>query len=337
MRNTIIGTIFLILAAQLAMAGAGNDQPTNIVVTNPYSNNVSWAQFCWSTSNQSDSLVMLGESGNFSRQAYDPTITTHHCVVVKNLEPATPYYYSVASCTDPIGGKQCAVTDTHWSSAPWPTSTPSFTTANSTSGPMAFSAFAFGPSYVYQGAGINVGISLIQKSGQLSGDYAMLVTEASIDGFSCLPGTLLGANCGNTGISLAMLCDANREEVNSDSDNYPVFVFPAHPYTGAYFCWSDYFQEPGMEARIVTAGGNAFHPLTLGTHTLRLIFQLVDYTQNNIPIGDPQTLTYKFSVVAPPQFTVTPPINIPPLPDLTPVIDVEGAMGCRYMREPEEQ
>ena len=327
MRYTIIGTIFLVLAAQFAMAGAGNDQPTNIVVTNPYSHQVSWAQFCWHTQNQSDSLVMIGEQINFSRQVYDPTLTTNHCVVVKNLQPSTQYYYSVASCTDPIGGRQCAVTDTNWSSAPWPTSTPTFTIANSTSGPLAFSTFAFGPNYVYQGAGINVGISLIQKSGVLSPNYALVITEASIDGISCLPGTLLGSACGNTGISLTMLCDGNREEVDAASDNYPVFVFPSAPYKGAYFCESSYFGEPGLEARIVAAGSNKFHPLTIGGHNLRLIFQIVDDTQNNIPIGDPETLTYTFSVVAPAQFTATAPTTFPPIPNLAAEIFVAGRWG----------
>ena len=61
MRHTIFAILLLILAAQFAMAGAGNDQPTNINVTNPYSNNINWAQVCWNTTNQSDSLVMIGE------------------------------------------------------------------------------------------------------------------------------------------------------------------------------------------------------------------------------------------------------------------------------------
>jgi hypothetical protein len=310
------------------MAGAGNDQPTNIVITNPYSNNVSWGQFCWSTNSQSDSLVMIGEGGNFSRQVYDPTLTTHHCVVVNNLEPGTLYYYSVASCTDPVGGKQCAITDTHWSSAPWPTSTSTFTTVQSTTGPMGFSVFAFGPGYVYQGSGINVGISLIQTSGLLSPTYAMVIAEASIDGISCLPGALLGATCGNTGLSLAMLCNGNREEVNPSSDNYPVFIFSSQPYTGDYFCWNSYFGEPGMEARIVPSVGSQRHSSAVGGHTLRLLFQLVDYTQNNIPIGDPKTLTYKFSVNPPAQFTVTAPTTFPPIPNLAGATDVAGRWGA---------
>src|ERR1700757_5237587 len=93
MRHTIFSTILLILAAPFAMAGAGNDQPTNIVVNNPYSNNINWAQVCWSTNNQSDSLVMIGENPDFSRQVYDSTLTTSHCVVVKNLQPNTQYFY----------------------------------------------------------------------------------------------------------------------------------------------------------------------------------------------------------------------------------------------------
>ena len=326
MRHIIFATILLMLATQFAMAGAGNDQPRNIVITNPYSNHVGWAQFCWNTNQQSDSLVMIGETGNFSRQAYDPTLTTSHCVLVKNLQPSTLYYYSVASCTDPVGGKQCAITDTHWSSAPWPTTTPTFTTANSTSGPMTFSAFAFGPSYVYDGSGINVGISLIQKSGLLSPNYAMVVTEASIDGLSCLPGTLLGASCGNTGISLTMLCGGSHEEVNPATDNYPVQVSRTQPYTGDYFCDNGFFAEPGMEARIV-AGGGQLRPAGQGGHTLRLIFQLIDYTQNNMPVGDPQTLIYKFSVVPPAQFTVTAPTTFPPIPNLAGATFVAARWG----------
>ena len=94
MRTTIGIAALLIFAAQFAVAGAGNDQPTNIVITNPYSNQASWAQICWNTNNQSDSLVMIGEAINFSRQVYDSTPTTNHCVVVKNLQPTVQYYYS---------------------------------------------------------------------------------------------------------------------------------------------------------------------------------------------------------------------------------------------------
>ncbi|MFZ0705789.1 MAG: fibronectin type III domain-containing protein [Candidatus Korobacteraceae bacterium] len=327
MRYPTLIFAILLSATQLAIAGAGNDQPYNINVTNPYSNNVSWAQFCWNTHNQSDSLVMIGWKEDFIRQAYDPTLTTNHCVVVKNLQPSTQYNYSVASCTDPVGGKQCNITDTNWSSTPWPTTTPTFTTADSTSGPMAFSAFAFGPSYVYQGSGINVGISLLQKSGLLSNNYAMMVTEASIDGMSCLPGTGLGAGCGNTGVSLTMLCTNSREVVKPSTDNYPVGVWGSPPYSGNYYCWNNYFKEPGMEARIVVGTGTQFHPLTLGVHTLRLLFQLFDYTHNGIPIGDPVPLTYKFSVATPPQFTVTPPTVFPPIPNLVGATYTAGTAG----------
>jgi hypothetical protein len=329
MRNTLLIFALMILAAPLVMAGAGSDQPTNITITNPYSNNVNWAQFCWSTVNQSDSLVMIGESGNFSRQVYNGALTTNHCVVVKNLQPSTQYYYSVASCTDPVGGKQCAITDTNWSSAPWPTNTPTFDTAASTSGSIAFEGFATGPGYVYQGSIANIGIHLIQTSGVLNQNWAMLVTEASIDGMSCLPGTLLGANCGQTGISLAMLCDGNKEEVNPSTNNYPVTIFTAGPpFANDYVCWNGFFAEPGLQAKIVAGGGSQAHAsgmLSNGMgHTLRLIFQLVDPTQNNIPVGEPQTVTYKFSVVPPAQFKVTAPTTFPPIPNYKGAIFTEG-------------
>ncbi len=313
MRHTIVGAIFLVLAAQFAMAGAGNDQPTNIVVTTPYSNNVSWAQVCWNTNNPSDSLVMLGGNPDFSRQVYDPKLVTNHCVVVKNLEPNNQYFYSVASCTDSVG-QPCARTDNNWSSAPYPTDVPTFTTAQSTSGQMAFSAFPFGPGYVYQGAGMNVGISLIQTSGVMTSHYIMVVTEASIDGVSCLPGTLLGANCGNTGLALTMLCDSNKEVVNPATNNYPVFVLSPPPYSGDYVCWNTFFQEPGMEARIVANGGGRLRNPSLSAHTLRLIFQMFDINQNNVPITDPVTMTYQFTVNPPAQFTVTAPTTYPPIP-----------------------
>ncbi len=320
MRHTIFATILLILAAQFAVAGAGNDQPTNINVTNPYSNNINWAQVCWNTTNQSDSLVMIGENTDFSRQVYDATLTTHHCVVVKNLQPSTLYYYSVASCTDPVGGQPCARIDTKWSSAPWPTDSASFTTVDSTTGPMAFSAFAFGPSYVYQGSGINVGISLIQNSGAISQQQAMVVTEASIDGISCLPGNGLGTVCGNTGITLTMLCDSNKEYTNSSTNNYPVFLLQNLPFQGDYVCWANYFGEPAMEARIVTSGTGQTRQSRLGPsnlgHTLRLIFQMIDYSNNQtIPITEPLKLTYNFTVMPPPQFKVTAPTNFPPIPN----------------------
>ena len=291
MRHTIFAIILLILASQFALAGAGNDQPTNITVTNPYSNNVTWANVCWNTVNQSDSLVMIGETPDFARQIYNPTLTTNHCVVVQNLQPNAVFYYSVASCTDPVGGKQCDRTDTNWSSAPWPNpDSATFTTVQSTSGPLAFSAFPYGPSYVYQGAGMNVGISLIQTSGVMSSNYMMVVTEASIDGVSCLPGTLMGASCGSTGIALTMLCGNNSEMVNSQTNNYPVFLPSGPPFQGNYVCWNHYFAEPGMEARIVATGGQLRSSrlgLSTDGHTLRLILQVIDYTQNNIPVSEP--------------------------------------------------
>ena len=323
-KNILIGFL-LFVAVQIALAGAGNDQPRNIVVTTPYSNNINWAQVCWNTNNQSDSLVMIGENTDFSRQVYDSTLTTNHCVVVKNLGPNTQYYYSVASCTDPVGGKPCVRTDTHWSSAPWPTDIATFMTAQSTSGPMAFSAFAFGPSYVYQGAGITVGISLLQNSGVVSEHYVMMITDARVDGMSCLPGTLLGAPCGNTGIALTMLCDGDKERVNPPTHNYPgVTLYSWAPYINDYVCWNHYFKEPAMDARIV-ANGAKLHDSALG-HTLQLTFQLVDYTQN-IPVGDPIKLTYPFSVAPPAQFKVTAPTTFPPIPNWKQAVFNAGQWG----------
>ena len=334
MRTTIGIAALLIFAAQFAVAGAGNDQPTNIVVTNPYSNQASWAQICWNTNNQSDSLVMIGEAINFSRQIYDSTLTTNHCVVVKNLQPTVQYYYSVASCTDPVGGNQCAVTDANWSSAPWPTTTPTFTTAASTNGSIAFSAFAWGPNYLYQGSTMNVGLSLIQTSGVRSQNYVMMVTQASVDGQSCLPGTLLGNECGSTGISLTMLCDSNRERINSATNNYPVFLFPGAPFTNDYVCWSNYFDEPGMQAKIVADHGtNGLKGRTLSNsgHNLRLTLQLVDYTRNNIPVGEPHVVNYSFLVYPPAQFNVTAPTNFPPIPNYRRSVFIAakyGPMNC---------
>jgi hypothetical protein len=324
MRHAIFVTILLILATQFALAGAGSDQPSGINITNPYANNVNWAQVCWNTAGQADSLVMIGQNTDFSRYIYDATLTTNHCVVVKNLQPSTLYYYSVASCTDPVGGKMCARTDTNWSSAPWPTDVATFTTVPSTSGPMAFSAFAWGPSYMYQGSGINVGISLIQNSGVITAQQAMVVTEASIDGISCLPGSGLGATCGNTGITLSMLCNSNKEMSQSSTNNYPIFLLQNLPFKGDYVCWTNYFGEPAMEARIVASGGqlktSRLGPSNLG-HSLRLIFQMIDYSNNQtIPITEPLKVTYNFTVLPPAQFTVTPPTNFPPIPNWNKVV-----------------
>jgi hypothetical protein len=323
MRNETFIACLVAFAAQAAMAGAGSDQPTNITITNPYKNLASQAQFCWNTVNQSDSLVMIGETGNFSRQVHDGTLTTNHCVVVSYLQPNQLYYYSVASCTDPVNGKQCARTDTNWSSAPWPTNTPTFTTASSTSGSLAFAAFASGPSYTYQSATMEVGINLIQTSGVMSQDYIMFVTSASVDGYSCMPGTLLGANCGQTGIALTMLCDNSREEVNPPTNNYPVTVWTGQVYTGDYFCWNAALGEPGMEAKIV-AGQLALSGLA---HTLKLTFQLVNY-KTNTAVGDPQSITYRFSAFAPPRFKVTAPTSFPPIPNYVGAIYTAGRWGA---------
>ena len=325
MPKKILVVAVLMFASQIALAGAGSDQPTNISVTSPYSNNVSWAQVCWNTKNQSDSMLMIGRNADFSRQVYDSTLTTNHCVVVKNLQTSELYYYSVASCTDPIGGKPCARTDTNWSSAPWPTDVSSFTTGKSNSGALAFTPLAFGPSYVYEGSGITVGISLLQTSGVLSDKYVMMVTDARVDGMSCLPGTLLGAPCGNAGVFLTMLCDGDKEKVNPATNNYPgVTLYSWAPYKSDYVCWNTFFKEPAMDARIVAVGAR-LHNAVL-SHTLQLTFQLVDYTQN-APVGDPMKLTYRFSILAPAQFKVTAPTSFPPIPNWNKAVLNAGKWG----------
>ena len=330
MRHTIFITISLILAAQFALAGAGNDQPTNITVTTPYSNNINWAQVCWNTNNPSDSMLMIGRNVDFSRWIYDATMTTNHCVVAKNLEPNQTYYYSVASCTDPVGGQPCARVDTNWSSAPWPTDEPTFNTAASTGGPMAFSAFAFGPSYVYQGSAINVPISLIQTSGVVKSNLIMVVTEASVDGISCLPGSGLGGPCGNTGINLTMLCNGNKEVYSTATNNYPVYTLTNLPFQNDYVCWNAYFDEPSMEARLVASPGQVktfkAGPSNLG-HTLRLLFQIIDTNNHNIPVGEPVKLTYYFSVYPTPQFSVTAPTNFPAIPNWKDIIFKAAKFG----------
>ncbi len=342
MRNRILVTALIVLTAQVAFAGAGSDQPTNIVVTTPYSDNINWAQVCWQTNNQSDSMVLIGELIDFSRQVYDPTLTTNHCVVVQNLQPGTSYYYSVASCTDPVGGKPCAVTDTNWSVAPWPTSTPTFATAPSNDGPLGFNAFAFGPSYVYQNTGINIGVSMIQTGGIVTSDDALLLTQATIDGQSCLPGGLLGSPCGNTNLSLTLVCNDSREEVNPPTDNYQVVVYQYGNYQGDYLCWNSYFSEPGVEARIVPLGQQksvSNRRAGDSPHNLSMTFQIIDY-KTNTPVTSPETVTWQFSVIPPAQFTVTPPTNFPPIPNYGLAIATAGQWGtnsCEAFKSANQQ
>ena len=343
MRNRILVTILLVLSAQFALAGAGNDQPTNIVVTTPYSSNINSAQVCWNTTQQSDSMVMIGEKIDFSRQVYDSTLTTNHCVVVQNLQPSTLYYYSVASCTDPVGGKPCVVTDTNWSSAPWPTSTPIFTTTSSTDGPLGFNAFIWGPDYVYQDSGINLGVSLIQTGGVVTYDDVLMTTQATIDGQTCLPGGSLGATCGDTNISFTVVCDSSREEINPDTDNYPVWVYKAGDYQGDYVCWNGYFGEPGVEIRIVPLGAQKRPSLSKrvndSSHTVSMTIQLVNY-RTNIPVGDPQTVTWQFSVLPPAQFTVTAPTTFPPIPKYSQAIASAAQWGtnsCETFKSSNQQ
>ena len=332
MRRIFLITALVMLAVPFAMAGAGGDQPFNITATSPYNGNLNQAQVCWNTTKPSDSLLMIGEDADFSRWIYDPTLTTNHCVVVQNLEPASLYYFSVASCTDPVGGQPCATTDVNWSVAPWPGTPSTFTTALSTSGNLGFNAFTWGPNYVYQGSGINVGVSMIQTGGVVNSKDVLILQQATIDGESCLPGTLLGAPCGDTNISFTLLCSGPREEVNPQTDNYPVWIYGGGNYVGDYVCWNSYFNEPGVQARIVPfaqskqqRSGSPKHGGDAG-HNLSMTFQLIDYT-TNIPIGDPQTVTWQFSVLPPAQFTITPPTTYPPIPNLNQAVAIGGQWG----------
>ncbi len=318
--------------SQWAQAGAGNDQPFNIVVTTPYQSNINWAQVCWNTTRQSDSMLLFGHNGNFDRQVYDPTMTTNHCVVVRNLEPSTMYHYSAASCTDPVGGVPCVKTDANWSSAPWPTSTPTFTTVASTGGNLGFQPFAWGPNYVYQGTGINVGVSLIQTGGVVTDDDVLMLTNASIDGQSCLPGGLTGAPCGSTNISFTMVCANTRETVNPPTNNYTVYLWPNSPYANDYLCWNHFFDEPSVEVRLVP-GSSQQTPTGRGKsindsgHNLSMTLQVIDY-KTSTPVSDPQTVTWQFSVKPTPQFTVTPPTTFPPIPNYNAAINVAGKFGA---------
>ena len=52
-----------------------------------------------------------------------------------------------------------------------------------------------------------------------------------------------------------MLCDSNKELLNSQTNNYPVSLLQNLPFQGDYVCWNNYFDEPAMEARIVASAG----------------------------------------------------------------------------------
>ncbi len=183
---------------------------------------------------------------------------------------------------------------------------------------------------------MNVGVSLLQTSGALTDNDVMIVTAASIDGQSCLPGTLLGNNCGSTGISLTMLCAAGREEVNPATDNFTVYIYYGSPYAGDYVCWKTYFSEPGLQARIVP--GQQQNRVVSGrrindsSHNLSMTFQIVDYTTNT-PVSDPQTVSWQFSVTPPAQFTITPPTTFPPIPNYNVAIAIAGQLGTVHCEQ----
>ena len=212
MRTKLIVIILLLFACQIAFAGAGNDQPTNIVVTTPYSNNVSWAQVCWNTKNQSDSMLMIGANTDFSRQVYNSTLTTNHCVVVKNL--ATNAVILLFGSELHRSHRRQAMRQDRYQLEfrALAHEVPSFTTVTihqRTDG-------LFGPCIWPQ---LRLSGRRDQRRHQpdadlrrLSQNYVMMVTDARIDGMSCLPGTLVRSYCGNTGMSLTMLCDGDRKE-----------------------------------------------------------------------------------------------------------------------------
>jgi hypothetical protein len=328
--------VCVLLLALPVFAGSGNNQPQGISVTTGTSNvdcvgnnlTINEARFNWTTVTAADSMVWISQNNacggtcpasapalDFDRQVYDSNKVTNHCVTVGDLEPSfssssqVNYAYAVGGCTTSSGGVPCSRTDGNLSIGNYPTTQDYFVMPNAPAGTFSFTPVMTGPKNVYRQTGMNLPVSIIWNGGTyVQGTNYMTLTAISIDGQSCLPGAYLGAPCGTTGISLAMLCTGTAELLDPVKDNYEVHLWTTGTYVNDYNCPGHYVGEPGVELRIVpsaTAGVGV-------THFVTATLKVLDGSQNIVAAAAP--VTWLFSVKATPSFTITPPTSFPSLP-----------------------
>ena len=161
----------------------------------------------------------------------------------------------------------------------------------------------------------------IQTGGTPSSADALVVTAADIDGYSCLPGNLLGSTCNN--ITFSLLCNGpelTAAQGGGATNNYRVSLYGQVLYQYNYNCRYDgsgpspdpYIGEPGVEIRLVPSK-NTLN--VIGSHTLNVTLQLVN-TNTNTTVGWAHAIQWAFNVAGVPTFNVQAPTTFPPIPNI---------------------
>ena len=306
--------------------GYGPDPPRNCVVT-PQAGGTS-VNFQWDTTNPADSMVLIGHApnglGDFQRWVCEtstgnPTgscatsqLVTHHSVTASYLQPLTSYVWSFASCST---GPGCADPSANISTSPWDADGYAIITTlgvSNPSNPISWFVMFQGAKNVYRGSSINVGINSLLRDGTFTfGADFNYVVAVTVDGQDCQnPGTLLGSECGTGGSDthIKFLLSSDGVEPNNPStNNYAVKLGAVLPYVNHYVATANWFQEPGMVARLVTDSS-----ATLGAHVLSMTFQ--DASGSGVSRGAPVTATWTFNVLAAAAFTPVPPTSFPAIP-----------------------
>jgi hypothetical protein len=330
---TILTICVLLLLAAAAYAtdlcagyGNGPDIPYNCVVT-PQAGGTS-INFQWDTTNPADSMVLIGHAtggaGDFQRWVCETSVgnptgacstsqlVTHHNVTVNYLQPTTSYAWSLASCST---GPECPLPSANVSTSPWDTVANLAVTTlgvSNPANPISWFAMFQGVQNIYRGSSGNVGINSLLLDGTFTqGTHFLYVTAVTVDGQSCLPGTLLGSECGTGGsdthVKFLLSCDGG-EVNNSATNNYNVHLGTGSPYVNNYGCFSvNWFKEPGMVARLIPDAS-----ATIGSHALSMTFQ--DADGSRVSLGSAVTATWTFNVLPEATFLTVPPTSFPAIP-----------------------
>ena len=313
--------------------GSAPGVPCITSVTPFYSGDPTAVQVCAQTSGSADFLVEFYYTVNSydapdaNRFYYDPTMATSHCGVVRGLLPgAKTYAVGVASCGGASLGAgtppfTCKRTDPNYSTSPWGNGNSNgltFTTPTPSGPTFSWNSwFAQGPENIYQGSSGQAAISNQWVSGCSSGATGcssspnpayIFLSNATLDGQPCTHG-LPVEPCGTTGASI-QFAQSNSENQSASTGNYDTPIASSGPFAGYPFCSNstqvmNCFGEGVNFIRV--AVGSSMAP---GAHSLVATLQPTNSSQGTGGFN-PQTITFNFTVLATPTFSVTTPGSFP--------------------------